>query len=107
MIRRPPRSTLFPYTTLFRSELAGRYPETEAAARAQLHVRTLREQFADKAYKNGMFYFRRGAYDSGIIYFKDIIANYADTPRAADALMRLADSYRAIGYKDELREACA
>src|SRR2546425_4006584 len=26
MIRRPPRSTLFPYTTLFRSELTGRYP---------------------------------------------------------------------------------
>src|SRR5882762_9142533 len=24
MIRRPPRSTLFPYTTLFRSDLAGR-----------------------------------------------------------------------------------
>src|SRR6201995_4561416 len=24
MIRRPPRSTLFPYTTLFRSQLAGR-----------------------------------------------------------------------------------
>src|SRR5688572_32746312 len=24
MIRRPPRSTLFPYTTLFRSEAAGR-----------------------------------------------------------------------------------
>src|SRR2546426_10884116 len=31
MIRRPPRSTLFPYTTLFRS--AGRFPEaTEAPA---------------------------------------------------------------------------
>src|SRR5256885_6939131 len=27
MIRRPPRSTLFPYTTLFRSLLAGREPE--------------------------------------------------------------------------------
>src|SRR2546422_9999802 len=25
MIRRPPRSTLFPYTTLFRSPLKGRY----------------------------------------------------------------------------------
>src|SRR3712207_7520833 len=25
MIRRPPRSTLFPYTTLFRSESGGRY----------------------------------------------------------------------------------
>src|SRR5258708_30443417 len=26
MIRRPPRSTLFPYTTLFRSRLTGRWP---------------------------------------------------------------------------------
>src|SRR2546422_10333786 len=26
MIRRPPRSTLFPYTTLFRSQTAGFYP---------------------------------------------------------------------------------
>src|SRR3712207_8224289 len=26
MIRRPPRSTLFPYTTLFRSEPEGAYP---------------------------------------------------------------------------------
>src|SRR2546430_13553929 len=26
MIRRPPRSTLFPYTTLFRSDLLGRLP---------------------------------------------------------------------------------
>src|SRR3712207_8907080 len=28
MIRRPPRSTLFPYTTLFRSEEAKRAPES-------------------------------------------------------------------------------
>src|SRR3712207_6992865 len=27
MIRRPPRSTLFPYTTLFRSEIAAKRPE--------------------------------------------------------------------------------
>src|SRR2546427_7073523 len=27
MIRRPPRSTLFPYTTLFRSQLVGQDPE--------------------------------------------------------------------------------
>src|SRR3712207_8870264 len=29
MIRRPPRSTLFPYTTLFRSEQAGRRPAAD------------------------------------------------------------------------------
>src|SRR5256885_17185860 len=32
MIRRPPRSTLFPYTTLFRSRLRGR------AARCDVHI---------------------------------------------------------------------
>src|SRR2546430_4493150 len=31
MIRRPPRSTLFPYTTLFRSQLAQAATELEAA----------------------------------------------------------------------------
>src|SRR2546430_5654440 len=31
MIRRPPRSTLFPYTTLFRSTLLGIFPGHEAA----------------------------------------------------------------------------
>src|ERR1035441_7120363 len=33
MIRRPPRSTLFPYTTLFRSvhsDIGGNYPEAES-----------------------------------------------------------------------------
>lgn len=88
-------------------ELAGRYPATAASVRAQVHVRQLREWFADKDYKNGLFYFKRGAYDSGIIYFKDVLANYPETPRAADALLRLADSYRIIGYKDERQEACA
>src|SRR3712207_9016539 len=46
MIRRPPRSTLFPYTTLFRSDLAGGFaaqqPELSKdvlwGARALVHV---------------------------------------------------------------------
>src|SRR2546427_6845946 len=39
MIRRPPRSTLFPYTTLFRSLLAERLVETQ---RALVEARTVR-----------------------------------------------------------------
>src|SRR3712207_8305957 len=34
MIRRPPRSTLFPYTTLFRSKLRGRAQGSDSAKRA-------------------------------------------------------------------------
>src|SRR3712207_7803529 len=33
MIRRPPRSTLFPYTTLFRSEVAGRDDDVDLVGR--------------------------------------------------------------------------
>src|SRR5258708_30313306 len=53
-----------------------------------------------------MFYLRRKAFASAIIYFKDVIANYPTTARAPDALLRLVDSYRAIGYKQELQETC-
>ncbi|HEV8511241.1 MAG TPA: outer membrane protein assembly factor BamD [Gemmatimonadales bacterium] len=87
-------------------ELAGRYPDSDAAARARLHVRRLENQFAEKTYKTGMFYLRRKAYDSAIIYFKDVIANYPSTQRAPDALLRLVDSYRAIGYTQEMQETC-
>jgi outer membrane protein assembly factor BamD len=88
-------------------ELAGRYPDTDAAARARPHVVRLQNQFAEKTYKNGMFYLRRKAYDSAIIYFKDVIANFPDAKLAPNALLRLVDSYRAIGYTEELRETCA
>src|SRR3712207_2416123 len=38
MIRRPPRSTLFPYTTLFRSRNSGRAdPVADAAVRKEWH----------------------------------------------------------------------
>src|SRR5256886_6785012 len=45
MIRRPPRSTLFPYTTLFRSHLldvpAAADPEQEPPVRHEVHARHL------------------------------------------------------------------
>src|SRR3712207_7716208 len=42
MIRRPPRSTLFPYTTLFRSEVV------QAAVVGDLPVRTAAEEVRDR-----------------------------------------------------------
>src|SRR5438874_7063175 len=41
MIRRPPRSTLFPYTTLFRSQLR-RHDLVEWCLRGRPHARSLR-----------------------------------------------------------------
>src|SRR5687768_18283181 len=48
MIRRPPRSTLFPYTTLFRSDqLAAVSPRTPPGDRPRDHLAT-RESFQDR-----------------------------------------------------------
>src|SRR3712207_8411754 len=40
MIRRPPRSTLFPYTTLFRSRLQGNYTQALERYRKSLKLNT-------------------------------------------------------------------
>src|SRR3712207_8242099 len=54
MIRRPPRSTLFPYTTLFRSDLSGRDPARERDQVAvELDARFL-AQLADACLLGGL-----------------------------------------------------
>jgi outer membrane protein assembly factor BamD len=106
--RRPELDPTYGETALaIYQELAGRYPETDAAARARLHVRRLENQFAEKTYRNGMFYQKRKAYDSAIIYFKDVIANFPNSQFAPAALLRLVESYKTIGYTQEVQETCA
>src|SRR2546429_6129101 len=55
-------------------ELAGRYPGTDAAPRAPMHVQQLREGFAQQDSKHRMFYLPRPAHGSARIYFNDLIA---------------------------------
>src|SRR5947208_16926808 len=52
-----------------------------------LHVQQLREWFAEKDYKNGMFYFRRRAFDSAIIYFKDRSEEHTSELQSPDHLV--------------------
>src|SRR2546430_6122425 len=49
MIRRPPRSTLFPYTTLFRSRLVGRDEDRRVARPAQPTVAAARGSADDRS----------------------------------------------------------
>src|SRR2546427_5966251 len=46
MIRRPPRSTLFPYTTLFRSEVGSLPPQTFGPGAVYDFMKALREVLA-------------------------------------------------------------
>ena len=87
-------------------ELIGRFPDTEAAQLAQVRVHALEEQFARKDFENALFYFKRNAYDSAILYFSSMIAKYPSSSLVPDAFIKLVQAYRAIGYRDELDEKC-
>ena len=53
MIRRPPRSTLFPYTTLFRSQLNGEYKiKNLAIAKLVRVVREIEKSLGDIVYNH-------------------------------------------------------
>jgi outer membrane protein assembly factor BamD len=105
--RRPELDPTYGQTALSTyQELLNRYPESTAAKRGQLRIAELNEQFASKAYKSAMFYFRLKAYDSAILYLKDLVATYpraAVTPRA---LVTLVQAYRRLGYREDVQETC-
>jgi outer membrane protein assembly factor BamD len=87
-------------------ELLNRYPASSAAKRAQLRIAELNERFAYKTYKAAMFYYRLKAYDSAILYLKDLIANYPRSAVAPDALVKLVQAYKALGYREDVQETC-
>jgi outer membrane protein assembly factor BamD len=87
--------------------LLGLYPTSPLIPDAKKELAELEDMFAQKNYLAGMYYLRRKAYDSGIIYFKDVLAKYPTTPTARAAHLRLVDSYKAIRYKEDAADACA
>jgi len=87
-------------------ELLNRYPGTPAAKRAQQRIDELQERFAYKEYKAALYYMRLKAYDSAILYLKDLVATYPRSTVAPDALIRLVQAYRTLGYKEDVQETC-
>ena len=88
-------------------ELVSRYPSSAAAPRAQVRIAALQEKFARKELKAAQFYFKLKAYDSAILYLRDLVANYPKTAAAPEALLKLAEAYRKIDYEEDLRETCS
>jgi len=88
-------------------ELQGRFPDASATRVAGARLRALNEQFARKEFENAVFYYRRSAYDSAILYFKDLIASYPSSTLVPEAFVYIVRSFHAIGYKDEENDYCS
>lgn len=86
--------------------LVGLYPTSKLIPTAQKEISDLENKFAQKDYIAGMYYFRKKAWDSGILYFKDVVTKYGTSPTARDAMLRLVESYKAIHYKEDESDMC-
>jgi len=82
------------------------YPNSPLLPRAAAQIAQLDEWFAMKDYETGFHYLRRKAYDSAIIYFKDVIRLHPSARKTRDAYLRLHEAYSAINYKDDAQELC-
>ena len=108
MWRKPSLDPTYGETALISyNTLLSLYPSSPLVPAAQKELGDLEDQFAQKNYLSGMYYLRRKAYDSGIIYFKDILTKYPNAPTARAAQLRLVEAYKAIRYKEDAADACA
>jgi len=81
------------------------YPAGEHADTVRTMVSALQNKLATKELEAGQHYFKRGAYDSAIIYYDKVLAGYPSSPAAPKALLGLYRSYQERGWEDEARQA--
>lgn len=88
-------------------ELIRRYPNTEYAADARLKLDLVNDHLAGKEMEIGRFYQRRRQWLAATLRFRNVTETYGTTTHAPEALMRLTESYLALGVVEEARRAAA
>lgn len=86
--------------------LLGLYPTSKLVPTATKELADLENWFATKNYEAGLFYFRRGAFDSAILYFKDVLARWPNAPAARATSLKLVQAYKAIRYREDASDLC-
>lgn len=105
--RRPSLDASYGQTaiTTYRTFLA-LYPGSPYSEQANRQIARLEEWLARKDYENAILYQKRKAWDSAIIYYRDLIKNYPNAPTARRAYLSLLETYREIKYREEAGELC-
>jgi outer membrane protein assembly factor BamD len=88
-------------------ELVRRYPESRYAADARLKLDLINDQLAGKEMEVGRYYQRSGNWLASVNRFRTVTEKYQTTTHAPEALMRLTESYLALGVPDEAVKAAA
>ncbi|WNO54549.1 outer membrane protein assembly factor BamD [Stakelama saccharophila] len=88
-------------------ELQRRYPQSRYAADARLKMDLVRDHLAGKEMEVGRFYEDRGRWLAASMRFRTVVENYQTTTQVPEALMRLTETYLALGMPEEARKSAA
>ncbi|MGF7149539.1 outer membrane protein assembly factor BamD [Sphingomonas zeicaulis] len=88
-------------------ELIRRYPNSRYSADARLKVDLVRDHLAGKEMEIGRFYQRRSQWLAASVRFRVVIDQYDTTTHAPEALMRLTETYLALGIPEEAKKSAA
>ena len=88
-------------------ELTRRYPNTRYASDARLKIDLVNDHLAGKEMEVGRFYQRRGQWLASSMRFRRVVDDYQTTAHAPEALMRLTESYLALGVREEAQKSAA
>jgi len=88
-------------------EVIRKYPTTEYANSSKQKIEVARDQLAGKEMEIGRYYLKKKDYTGAINRFKVVITKYQTTRHVEEALMRLTESYMALGIVDEAQTAAA
>jgi outer membrane protein assembly factor BamD len=83
------------------------YPNSKFASQAQQMLRNTQEVLADKEFKTGDFYHRRGSFPAAANRMSFVSQQYPLYSGADDVLWELADSYKHMGDRFENQEGDA
>ena len=88
-------------------ELINKWPNSEYVPDARQRVTVARDQLAAKEMDVGRYYLERRNYPGAVNRFREVISKYQTTRHTEEALMRLTESYMAMGIVPEAQTAAA
>jgi outer membrane protein assembly factor BamD len=88
-------------------EVIRKYPGSEYAVSARRKMEVARDQLAGKEMEVGRYYLKKKDYTGAINRFKVVVTKFQTTRHVEEALMRLTESYMALGIVDEAQTAAA
>jgi outer membrane protein assembly factor BamD len=87
--------------------LRTRYPDSPYAKQAENRIRIAEDVLAASEMNVGRYYMQRANYLPAINRFKTVVSEYQTTAHVEEALMRLTESYMALGIRQEAQTAAA